>query len=151
MWFIFNYCFAELIIENMKNVCPFYTISQHRDGKGSWNHPPILHSQYNECEWACKAWNQGISSHCTDLVIPECYGFIPRGMNAVHDDVIKWKNFPRNWPFVREFTGHRWILLTKPSDAELSCFLWSELEQTVEQSIRTPVIWCAMALIMTSL
>ena len=22
-----------------------------------------------------------------------------------HDDVIKWKHFPRNWPFVREFTG----------------------------------------------
>ena len=24
-----------------------------------------------------------------------------------------------------EFTGHRWILLTKASDAELRCFLWS--------------------------
>ena len=23
----------------------------------------------------------------------------------MHDDVIKWKHFPRNWPFVREFTG----------------------------------------------
>ena len=23
-----------------------------------------------------------------------------------HDDVIKWKHFPRNWPFVREI--HRW-------------------------------------------
>ena len=22
--------------------------------------------------------------------------------SAVHDDVIKWKHFPRNWPFVRE-------------------------------------------------
>ena len=22
-----------------------------------------------------------------------------------HDDAIKWKYFPRNWPFVREFTG----------------------------------------------
>ena len=28
---------------------------------------------------------------------------------AFHDDVIKWKHFPRSWPFVREFTGHRWI------------------------------------------
>ena len=26
-----------------------------------------------------------------------------------HDDVIKTKHFPRYWPFVREFTGHRWI------------------------------------------
>ena len=24
-----------------------------------------------------------------------------------HDDVIKWKHFPRYWPFVREFTGDR--------------------------------------------
>ena len=22
--------------------------------------------------------------------------------HSIHDDVIKWKNFPRNWPFVRE-------------------------------------------------
>ena len=35
-----------------------------------------------------------------------------------HDDVIKWKHFPRNWSFV-EFTGHRWIPSTKASDAEL--------------------------------
>ena len=42
-----------------------------------------------------------------------------------HDDVIKWKQYPRYWPFVREFTGHRWIPRTKPSDAELWCFLWS--------------------------
>ena len=23
----------------------------------------------------------------------------------LHDDDIKWKHFPRNWPFVREITG----------------------------------------------
>ena len=39
-----------------------------------------------------------------------------------HDDVIKWKHFPRNWSFVRGI--HRWILRTKASDAELWCFLW---------------------------
>ena len=36
-----------------------------------------------------------------------------------HADVIKWEHFPRYWPFVREFTGHRWISLTKASGAEL--------------------------------
>ena len=36
-----------------------------------------------------------------------------------NDDVIKWKHFPRYWPFVRGFTGHRWIPRTKASDAEL--------------------------------
>ena len=25
-----------------------------------------------------------------------------RDMTSIHDDVIKWKHFPRNWPFVRE-------------------------------------------------
>ena len=31
-----------------------------------------------------------------------------------------------------EFTGHRWSSLTKASDAELWCFLWSAPEQTIE-------------------
>ena len=26
----------------------------------------------------------------------------PEGKLYIHDDVIKWKHFPRNWPFVRE-------------------------------------------------
>ena len=39
-----------------------------------------------------------------------------------HDDVIKGKQFPRYWPFVRGTTGHRWIRLTKASGAELWCF-----------------------------
>ena len=43
--------------------------------------------------------------------------------NPTHDDVIKWKHFPRYWPFVRGI--HRWIPLTKASDAHLWCFLWS--------------------------
>ena len=30
-------------------------------------------------------------------------------------------------PLFGEFTGHRWISLTKASDAELLCFLWSAL------------------------
>ena len=42
-----------------------------------------------------------------------------------HDDVIKWKHFPRYWPFVRGIHRSRWIPHTKTSDAELWCFLWS--------------------------
>ena len=45
-----------------------------------------------------------------------------------HDDVIKWKHFPRYWPFVWEFTDHRLIPPTKASDAEPWCFLWSAPE-----------------------
>ena len=48
-------------------------------------------------------------------------------------------------------TGHRRIPLTKASDAEHWCFLSSALEQTVEQTIETPVIWDTIALIMTPL
>ena len=46
-----------------------------------------------------------------------------------HDDVIKWKHFPRYWPFVRGI--HRSpvnFTYTKASDAELWCFLWSTSE-----------------------
>ena len=69
-----------------------------------------------------------------------------RGSGATigHDDVIKLKHFPRYGPFVR------WIPLKKASDAGLWCFLWSAPEQ-MELSIETPVIWDAIALIMTSL
>ena len=41
--------------------------------------------------------------------------------------------------------------LTKASDAEPWCFLWSAPEQTVKQTLKTPVIWNAIAPIMTSL
>ena len=45
-----------------------------------------------------------------------------------HDDAIKWKHFPRSWPFVRGIHRSRWIPHTKASDAELWCFLWSVSE-----------------------
>ena len=45
-----------------------------------------------------------------------------------HDDVIKWRHFPRNWPFVRGIHRSRWIPHTKASDAELWCFVWSASE-----------------------
>ena len=38
----------------------------------------------------------------------------------IHDDVIKWKHFPRYWPFV--WGIHLSITFTKASDAELWCF-----------------------------
>ena len=37
------------------------------------------------------------------------------------------------------------------SNAAIGCFLWSAPEQTVEQTIETPVIWDAIVLIMSSL
>ena len=54
-------------------------------------------------------------------------------------------------PLCGEFVGHRWIPLTKASDAELWCFLWSAPQETIEQTIETLVIWDAIVLILTSL
>ena len=54
-------------------------------------------------------------------------------------------------PLRGEFTGNRWIPRKKASDAALWCFLWTKSEQTVGQTLKTPVIWDAIALIMTSL
>ena len=64
-----------------------------------------------------------------------------------YDDVIKWKHFPRYRTFVRETTGHRWIPLTKANGAKHWCFLWFAPEQTVDQTIETPVIWDCIAFI----
>ena len=49
-------------------------------------------------------------------------------VNAFHDDVIKWKHFPRYWPFVWRIHQHQWIPCTKASEAELWYFLWSAPE-----------------------
>ena len=43
-----------------------------------------------------------------------CIIFHDFSISKRHDDVIKWKHFPRYWPFVREFTGHRWIPAQSP-------------------------------------
>ena len=43
----------------------------------------------------------------------------------------KWKHFCVTVPLWGECTGHRWIPLTKASDAEVWCFLWPAPEQTL--------------------
>ena len=52
-------------------------------------------------------------------------------------------------PLWGESTGNRWV--TKFRDAELSGFLGSVTEQTIEKTIETLVIWDVIPLIMTSL
>ena len=57
-----------------------------------------------------------------------CTGSLPSLLRECgclhHDDVIKWKHFPRFWPFVRGIHRSRWIPRTKASDAELWCFFF---------------------------
>ena len=74
---------------------------------------------------------------------------------------VSFESVSRSWwrhqmetvtgPLCGEFTGHRWIPHIKASDAELWCYFWSAPEPTVEQTKETPVIWDAIALIVTSL
>ena len=64
---------------------------------------------------------------------------------------MKWKHFRDTGLLYVESTVHRWIPRIKASDAELWCLLWSAPKPTVEQLMETPVIWEAIALIMTSL
>ena len=33
------------------------------------------------------------------------FSFIRRDISIAHDDVIKWKHFPRDWPFVRRISS----------------------------------------------
>ena len=53
-------------------------------------------------------------------------------------------------PLWGESTGPRWFPLTRPVTRNSDVFL-SVPEQTVEQTIETPVIWDAIAVIMTAL
>ena len=45
-------------------------------------------------------------------------------IQAIKDDVIKWKHFPLYWPFVRGIHRSPVKSLQKASDAELWCFHW---------------------------
>ena len=72
------------------------------------------------CLWLVLCWTGNLehNSHYIWWAILRFFG----ADQHWHDDVIKWKRFPRYWSFVGEFTRHRGIPLTKTSDAELWCF-----------------------------
>ena len=67
-----------------------------------------------------------------------------------HDEIIKWKYVPRYWSLCEGNQPMSDGLPSKASDAKLWCFIWCAPEQTVEQTIEIPVIWDAMALIVTA-
>ena len=67
----------------------------------------------------------------------------------MHDDVIKWKLFPRYWSFVSEI--YRSIPLTQASDVELRCFLHVRQNKKVKEIVDMLVIWDSIRLIVTSL
>ena len=62
--------------------------------------------------------------------------FLSLQVMRYHDDVSKWKHFMRYWPFVRGIHQSPVVPLTKASDVELWCFLWSAPEQTLNKKSR---------------
>ena len=58
-----------------------------------------------------------------------------------HNDVTKSKHFLRYWPFVREIPSQM------PATRNFEVFLWNVPGQTGQQTIKTPVIGYAIALI----
>ena len=106
----------------------------------------------NMGEWKNESARNCRCNHCKPKHYANMYIFKVMVCIFLDDDLIKWKHFPRYWPFV--WGIHRLLVNsphTKANNAELWCFLWSTSEQTVELTIITPVIWNAIALIMPSL
>ena len=69
---------------------------------------------------------------------------------CMHDGVIKWNHFPRYWPFVREI--HRSPVNSPHKGQWRGALMFSFIfAWTNRWAMETPVIWNAMALIMTLL
>ena len=79
-----------------------------------------------------------------------CCGFSSQDFTVTMMTSWNVKIFRAVGPFGGEFTGNRWIPLTKATDAEHWYFISSAPDQTVEQTMWIPVIWNAIALIMAS-
>ena len=74
---------------------------------------------------------------------------IPHRKVLQHDDVIKWKHFQRYWSFVRGINRSPVDSPHKGQWRRALTFSWCAPEQTVELTIEMPVIWDAMAFIVT--
>ena len=107
----------------------------------SYRNSPVFLRLSSECPsardtaWGNMAkWDRHSPTHQVSRIneAKPCIYFV-----GYHDDVIKWNIFLVTGTLWGVSTGHRWIPLTKASDAELWRFLWSGLEQTAEQTIET--------------
>ena len=90
---------------------------------------PILINESPRARRKVSVWNRGPDHHvmatsypCICLWMYVCGEYKRRLVHPYHDDVIKWKHFPRNWPFVRGIHRSPVNSRTKASDAELGFF-----------------------------
>ena len=107
-----------------ENIC---TLSYYHHQMGSMNYYPLFR---------VRSWNNGV----------RCMSFYILMMTSSNGNIFRVTGH-----LCWEFTGPRWILRTKASDAEVWCSLWSTSESTVEQTIVRLVILDAIAPIVTSL
>ena len=121
-WAPFQYPIRRIIVRSRK-------VSKSRDLFGAAPCNPGEQLS-NRSEVHSFVWNRLMANYLANVVSfsPWYRHLESRAFCLLHDDVIKWKHFPRNWPFVRGIHRSRWIPHTKASDAELWCFLWSASE-----------------------
>ena len=116
-WFMNKVCPKEILVKRDGCHCDDFIIIRKSCAVACWVdslfRPPST----------IKVFNATKGLMMTPMLLPiEFHSVIQIKFSHNHDDVIKWKHFPHYWPFVR------WIPLTKASDAELWCFLWSAPE-----------------------
>ena len=85
-------------------------------------------SKVNAIRFNLVIYATGTVNHVTLISVRLLHSTSLERISATHDNVIKWKHFPRYWPFVRRIHRSPVNSRTKASDAELLCFLWSAPE-----------------------
>ena len=78
----------------------------------------------------CRIWKKLIRSNASQSCIL-CHLY-----PLVHDDVIKWKHFRVTGFLSWEFTGHRWIPLTKPVTRSFDFFFDLGLDKRLNKASR---------------
>ena len=141
------------------NILHFYHFST-LIRSGSWNIFMENKELFIPCgSWLCYCWPWKLKY--LDLFLQTA---CPEYQNGQLTVLYLWHDMTRIWVDIGPDNGlfshttntlpdkaDRWIPLTKASDADIWCLLWSAPDPTVKQTIETPVIWDAIAHIMTSL
>ena len=83
-------------------------------------------------------WFYCLQWGCNNLFCQECISItrITFPKTNYHEDIIKWKHFPRYWPFVRGINRSPVQSPHKGQWRGAWCFLWSAPKQKIEQTIK---------------
>ena len=83
-------------ISNIKHRCFHFILQCIFDGKAFW----ALRSLMFNANAALS--HRGLETHiCNQKFLIICFNATTALNHRMHDDVIKWRHFPRYWPFVR--------------------------------------------------